>query len=166
MTDLLAERENGNLRWYHRQLKETVEERFDEEEKRYCHELLGRYFTFKESAPGLMLSRNISYNPILLNDSNVYSMHAIINKRRCEEGGYNLIHGQLFSLAIQELCNLEVISAAAEVRLGFLHVQNITALQAILVNESHLVSKEEYARVNDYARWLCRDMINNQVYNY
>lgn len=68
LKDLLAEQENDNLRWYHHQLKETAEERFDTAEKVYYYELLGHYFASNESEPGLLLARNISLNPIVLSN--------------------------------------------------------------------------------------------------
>ena len=90
---LIVEREGGRLSWYHRQLKETAEERFgsNKVEKTVLHTLMAKYFSNayfeKEDGEGADLAISsklpISKQPLVYKHPNefVWLSTAHVNKR-------------------------------------------------------------------------------------
>jgi hypothetical protein len=110
MKNLVTEKENHCIKWYHRQLWETASERYSEKKKE-CHELMGRYFT-SSFDNDLMKEKDIMGQPLVLNDVSIWLPECLVNRRRVIEGYYHLIEAGLFGEAIEEFCSLEFVCAS------------------------------------------------------
>jgi WD40 repeat protein len=109
--NIVTEKENHCIRWYHRQLWETANERYSEKAKE-CHEVMGRYFTNSFNI-NVMKEKDIMEQPLILNDVAIWLPECLVNRRRVIEGFYHLIEADLLNEAIQEICSLEFICASA-----------------------------------------------------
>jgi WD40 repeat protein len=109
--NLVTEKENHCIKWYHRQLWETAGERYSEKEKE-CHEIMGKYFT---NLVGMDMNKekDIIAQPLILNEVSVWMPESIVNRRRVVEGYYHLIKGGLLQEAVEEVCSLEFVCCSA-----------------------------------------------------
>jgi GTPase SAR1 family protein len=82
--NLVTEKENHCIRWYHRQLWETASERYSEQKKE-CHELIGRYFISSFDSD-VMKEKDIMEQPLVLNDVSIWLPDCIVNRGRAIEG--------------------------------------------------------------------------------
>ena len=111
---LVMEREGGRLGWFHRQLKEAAEERYNDE-KQYLHELMGTYFSGLISKQD-QEEKGISWHTLTLNCpiEEIWSPNAMINRRRCVEACHHLLAVGRYDEAEKELCTIEAVYAAAK----------------------------------------------------
>jgi WD40 repeat protein len=109
--NLVTEKENHCMKWYHRQLWETASERYSEKEKE-CHEIMGKYFGNLYDVD-LKKEKDIMSQPLILNDISIWMTESIVNRRRVVEGYYHLIKGGLLQEAVEEVCSLEFVCCSA-----------------------------------------------------
>jgi hypothetical protein len=109
--NLVTEKENHCIKWYHRQLWETAGERYSEKEKE-CHEIMGKYFANLYDND-LKKEKDIMEQPLILNEVSVWMSKSIVNRRRVVEGYYHLIKGGLLQEAVEEACSLEFVCCSA-----------------------------------------------------
>ena len=86
---LIAESENGCYVWFHRQLKETAEERYLPE-KQSSHTLMGMYFGNLVD-DSIVQSRKITKQEWVVKGENPFLDLTVVNKRRCHEAAYHLL---------------------------------------------------------------------------
>jgi len=165
LAGLITERENGCLKWYHRQLMETAEKRYAYMKLR-AHGILGRYFGNLTDA-SLTEARLITSQPWVFtagtadvpvsSDAVFTCANNRLNKRRCVEAAYGLVQGDLLVEAEVELCSL--VGIAVSRRAGecsglmenmTLLVQSLKAQGGTNVPSSTSVSQ----RLTDYYSWL------------
>ena len=147
--------DQGCIKWYHRQLWETAEKRFNDDEKKYYHEILGKYFSNIFS--NALVESRLIFEHELLNKSCSTSIwytssNPFINRRRCV-GGYHLTKALLYDEAIVEMCNLEMVCGYVKTGNSFLLINNL----AFIINNyknSKYYKLELYNRVYHYWRWL------------
>jgi WD40 repeat protein len=108
--NLVTEKENHCIRWYHRQLWENASERYSEKKKE-CHELMGQYFT-NAFESDVKKEKDIMEQPLVLNDISIWLPECVVNRRRMIEGYYHLIEAGLLDEAIEEICSLEFVCAS------------------------------------------------------
>jgi WD40 repeat protein len=106
--NLVTEKENHCIKWYHRQLWETASERYSEKEKE-CHEIMGKYFVNLYDID-LKKEKDIMSQPLILS---VWMTESMVNRRRVVEGYYHLIKGGLSQEAVEEVCSLEFVCCSA-----------------------------------------------------
>jgi WD40 repeat protein len=111
ISNLVTEKENHCIKWYHRQLWETASERYSEKEKE-CHETMGKYFANRVDID-LKKEKDIMDQPLMLNEVPVWLSESIVNRRRVVEGYYHLIKGGLLQEAAEEVCSLEFVCCSA-----------------------------------------------------
>jgi WD40 repeat protein/GTPase SAR1 family protein len=109
--NLITEKENHCIKWYHRQLWETASERYSEKEKE-CREIMGKYFTNLYDID-MKKEKDIMSQPLILNEVSVWMSGSIVNRRRVVEGYYHLIKGGLLQAAVEEVCSLEFVCCSA-----------------------------------------------------
>jgi hypothetical protein len=109
--NLVTEKENHCIKWYHRQLWETAGERYSEKEKE-CHEIMGKYFANRYDIE-MMKEKDIMSQPLILNEVSVWIPESIMNRRKVVEGYYHLIKGGLLKEAVEEVCSLEFVCCSA-----------------------------------------------------
>jgi WD40 repeat protein len=109
--NLVMEKENHCIKWYHRQLWETASERYSEKEKE-CHEIMGKYFANLYHID-LKKEKDLMSQPLILNEVSVWMRESIVNRRRVMEGYYHLIKGGLLQEAVVEVCSLEFVCCSA-----------------------------------------------------
>jgi WD40 repeat protein len=109
--NLVTEKENHCIKWYHRQLRETASGRYLEKEKEY-HEIMGKYFADIYGDP-LKKEKDIMTQPRILYGASLWMSESIVNRRRAVEGYYHLIKGGLFRAAAKEMCSLEFVCCSA-----------------------------------------------------
>jgi WD40 repeat protein len=110
--NLVTEKENHCIKWYHRQLWETAGERYSEKEIE-CHQIMGRYFA-NLYGDDVKHERDISSQPrtlneFTLNEVPIWVPESIVNSRRAVEGYYHLIKAELKEEAMKEVCSLEFV---------------------------------------------------------
>jgi WD40 repeat protein len=109
--NLIVEKDNHCIKWYHRQLWETATERYSEKEKE-CHRIMGRYFSnLLQTAE--KRGKDISDQLLILNEFSVWNSESIVNRRRSIEGFYHLFHSELLTEATDEVCSLEFLCCSA-----------------------------------------------------
>jgi WD40 repeat protein len=111
INNLVTEKEDHCIKWYHRQLWETASERYSVQEQE-CHEIMGKYFSNLYDAT-IRIEKDILDQPLTLNGMSIWQADSIVNRRRVMEGYYHLIKAGLFSEAIHEICSLEFICCSA-----------------------------------------------------
>jgi WD40 repeat protein/energy-coupling factor transporter ATP-binding protein EcfA2 len=111
MKNLVAEKENHCIKWYHRQLWDTAKVRYIDKKKE-CHSLMGKYFLSLYDKD-LMKEKDIMEQPLLLNDVSVWLPGSVVNRRRVVEGYYHLIEGGLTDETVEEVCSVEFVCASA-----------------------------------------------------
>jgi WD40 repeat protein/GTPase SAR1 family protein len=109
--NLVTDKENHCIKWYHRQLWETASERYSEKEKK-CHEIMGKYFANRYDNV-VKKDKDIMTQPLILNEVSVRLPESIVNKRRVMEGYYHLIKGGLLQETVEEVCSLEFVCCSA-----------------------------------------------------
>ncbi len=147
--------DQGSIKWYHRQLWETAEKRFNDDEKKYYHEILGKYFS--NMIPNALVQSKFILEHELMNkncNTSIWytSSNQFINHRRCI-GGYHLTKASLYNEAIIELCNLEMVCGYVKTGNTFLLINNL----ALIINNyqnSKYYQSEFYNRAYHYWRWL------------
>jgi hypothetical protein len=119
MHGLIHQRDQGLLGWYHRQLQETAQTRYQEEEIS-LRSTMARYFGNLIPIDQRTMSR-VSTQPNLLKTSEairrwgVWSAEATdINKRRCVEALPHMLTARMYEEAETELCSLESVVARAK----------------------------------------------------
>jgi WD40 repeat protein len=145
--NLVTEKENHCIRWYHRQLWETAIERYSEKKKE-CHELMGRYYT-NSFASDVMKEKDIVEQPLRLNDNSIWHPECLVNRRRVIEGYYHLINGKLLDEAIEEMCSLEFVGASA------LCGDSFNLLHCMSMGLSlYSGSEDKKRKLDHYFRWI------------
>jgi WD40 repeat protein/DNA replication protein DnaC len=147
--NLVAEKENHCIKWYHRQLWETASERYSEKEKE-CHSILGRYFSNLVDEIERH-EKKIHEQPLILNDVSIWLSNCSVNRRRVIEGYYHLIEGGLIEEAIDEMCSLEFVCASAICGDLF----NIVRQMGKLTSEFH-GEESKKRKLDHYFRWIRR----------
>jgi WD40 repeat protein len=109
--NLVAEKENHCIKWYHRQLLETATERYSDKEKE-CHVIMGRYFA-NVYPPTMKAENYLLDQPLVLNEFPLWQEEGIVNKRRAVEGYYHLIKAGLPEEVVKEVCSLEFVCCSA-----------------------------------------------------
>ena len=157
MKGLIVVRSFDCWNWYHRQLSETVVQRYSSDEIISIHQTLGRYLC--NIVPITVIEeRLITKQPLQFTESNIWSTKSVINELRCIEGFYHLVHGDLLEEAVNELTNFEVICGCVLVGQGFSVVKYIQLLSEKLNKSEKSVTNEIKERVHHYFRWLYQDM--------
>jgi hypothetical protein len=136
MAGLVMEQSGGCLRWYHRQLKEAAEDRYEGEERQRLAEIMGRYFSDDE------------LQPLTLNEHDVWFPQALVNKRRCDEAAHHLLKAKMILEAEKELCNLKGVAARAKTRNVFRMVSELIELHQLYPASECTVH---------YLRWVQQD---------
>jgi WD40 repeat protein len=109
--NLVTEKENHCIKWYHRQLWETATERYSEKEKE-CHEIMGKYFANLYDID-MKKEKDIMDQLLTLNEVSVWMLGSIVNRRRVKEGYYHLIKGGLLPEAVEEVSSLGFVCCSA-----------------------------------------------------
>eukprot|EP01038_Epipyxis_sp_PR26KG_P009821 gene9821-13214_t len=158
---LIVFKDNGKVSWYHRQLKETAEERY-KDRKKNSHKLLGIYFgNIVDSS--LLTSRLISSQPLLLigDDEEVWFPNAKVNTSRCAEALYHLVENNQLIAAANEMCNLNNIC-------GYIKSGQAFPLVSIALNLATKISTineiDIKTKVQHFMKWLLMDM-NEMIIN-
>eukprot|EP01033_Poteriospumella_lacustris_P000831 gene831-594_t len=147
---LIVEKQSGCLKWYHRQLQEAAERRY-QFEKQTLHKLMGLYFG-NCLAPDLQHSRLIATQPLLHSDIPVWLPSTRINRRRCAEAGFHLVQAQQYEEAARLLCNMDEICACVKSGFAIEMLHNLVDIEAALPT---LGWDEDMAQqVSHYVRWL------------
>jgi WD40 repeat protein/DNA replication protein DnaC len=145
--NLVTEKENHCIKWYHRQLWETAIERYSEKEKE-CHSIIGRYFS-NLIAETERIAKKIHQQPLTLNDVCIWTSNCSVNRRRVIEGYHHLIEGGLFEEAIEEMCSLEFVCASALSGDLFNIVRQMGKLTSVFHGEETKMRKLDH-----YFRWI------------
>lgn len=156
MKGLIVVRSFDCWNWYHRQLSETVVQRYSQVEISSIHKTLGYYFSNNVSQ-SIIEERLITKQPLQFTGSSIWFTNSIINELRFIEGFYHLVHGDLLKEAINELTSFNVICGCALVGQGFSIVKYIQLLLDKL-NKEESFPNEIKERVRHYFRWLYQDM--------
>jgi hypothetical protein len=102
--------------WYHRQFWETARKRYlsDATVRERLHGVLASYFANIIPVTLEHGNRHISSQPLVLNNTSVWSDNCVVNQRRIVEGCYHLLHAgsDFFNDAINELCDFDTICAS------------------------------------------------------
>jgi WD40 repeat protein len=145
--NLVTEKENHCIRWYHRQLWETASERYSEKKKE-CHELMGRYFT--NSFDGaVMKERDIMEQPLVLNGVSIWLSECLVNRRRVIEGYYHLTEAGFLDEAVEEICSLEFVCASKVCGEMFSLLRCISRCLSIYNG-----NEEKKRKLDHYLRWI------------
>lgn len=147
---LIVEKQSGCLKWYHRQLQEAAERRY-QFEKHSLHKLMGFYFGHC-LAPELQHSRLIASQPLIHSDIPVWLPSTRINRRRCAEAGYHLVQAQQYEEAARLLCNMDEICACVKSGFAIEMLHNLVDIEAALPTLSW--TEDMAQRVSHYVRWL------------
>lgn len=134
---LIVEKENHCIQWYHRQLWETAQERY-QFIKANSHKILGEYFISQ---------------PLTLNQLVIWHDEAIVNTRRVREGYYHLMIIDLFQDAFQEICCLEFVYASALVEDTYPFMAAMGSLYK-QVTEVNTIDSQQIQRLKDYYDWF------------
>ena len=156
--DLLALRKGGKVILNHRQLRDVARDRYRTRAEGVMsyHEVMARYFGDLPTAEMQVIAGR---QPLTLNGVSVWLKPAIVNRRRCVEGAYHLIACGMLSEVIVELCHPETLCAFLREGLGSLLLQYLTDIvEAIKSSEVALLPALPRRRVQDYLRWLRRDV--------
>jgi WD40 repeat protein len=159
---LIIEKTNNCFQWYHRQLWETAQERYDflREE---VHRIMGNYFG-NLIPKQVREERLIQTQELLLTkeDDNVpiWFSTSKINQRRTTEAAYHLIQGNLLEDAIRELCNFENICGRCLVDDGYEILLNIHELKSRYSNQvqTNRTQDVNWQRLTDYHKWMIKEI--------
>jgi hypothetical protein len=163
---LVVEREHGKLTWYHRQLRETAESRYSEEEKLNLHRSMALYFGNLVDHT-VRQRRFITLQPISLNGRSPWFPGSIVNRTRCIEASVHMLRSDMLHHVLNEICDLETICAIIKAGEGFNLIKWLIELRqrsAAVAKTGDLsegicvLSAESTARVDHYCRWLLQDM--------
>jgi hypothetical protein len=146
---LIAEKENHCVKWYHRQLWETANVRY-QPLKKIAHEIMGKYFgdltIGKDGSCSLVHTQ-----PRILNNIPVWFPASKVNRRRVVEAAYHLVEAGYLTVAVEEMCCLESVCCAALVGNIFNHVVYLHSLYS-----RYSSGRVNDLRLNHYLRWLTR----------
>lgn len=155
---LLIEKENNKLHWYHRQLKETIRERYSSQEILHYHRIMAIYFAHL-SDPHILHSRLIAPQLLSLNGVPVwFTNRTIVNRTRCVEAIYHLVRSQMWSEAIEELCNLENICAHVIQGIAFELIKNLVQAKEACEQLPNNIPAKLQLKCKHYLRWLGTSM--------
>lgn len=141
---LLAEKEHGCVKWYHRQLWETAQERY-QTSKTTCHLLMAKYFG----------SQACTWNGI----KDIWNPESKANERRAKENYFHLVQAGMYREAAEEMCSLESVCAAALVNDLSDFVLAMTDLSELAGKESSdAIDETLKTRLNHYCRWLRKEL--------
>jgi WD40 repeat protein len=155
LTGLIAERDGTCVVWYHRQLQETAERRYVDEQHS-SHNHMARYFGDLVN-PNERCPKRISSQPLVLSEESVWLKETNVNLRRCVEAGCHLIKAGMLKEAADEMCSSDKICGMVKVGLGFSLIENMVTLHE-LVSKSPSFHPEAKTRVYDYMKWLRQSM--------
>jgi WD40 repeat protein len=109
--NLVTEKEQHCVKWYHRQLWETATERYNEKKKE-CHMIMGRYFSNLIDS-NVKQEKEIHSQPLLFSDTTlIWLPDCKVNRRRTIEGYYHLTKAGFCDEAVCEMCSLEFVCAS------------------------------------------------------
>jgi WD40 repeat protein/tetratricopeptide (TPR) repeat protein len=145
--NLVIEKENHCIKWYHRQLWETASERYSEKEKE-CHEIMGKYFANLVDID-MKKEKDIMSQPLILNEVSVWISESIVNRRRVAEGYYHLIKGGLLQEAVEEVCSLEFVCCSALAGDLLSCVRSLGELVRLFGSDNDIAQ-----RLDHYYRWM------------
>jgi WD40 repeat protein len=145
--NLVTEKENHCIRWYHRQLWETATERYSEK-KNECHELMGRYFT-NSIDRDVMKEKDVMEQPLVLNGFSIWLPECLVNRRRTIEGYYHLIEAGLLNQALEEICTLEFVCASGLCGDVFNLLRCLSSCLPVFKDNEDIKRK-----IDHYLRWI------------
>jgi WD40 repeat protein len=168
---LVVEREQGKIYWYHRQLKETAEHRYQVKEIK-CRNLMAVYFssTLRED---IRKKRLISEQPVFYGIIKPWFKNTNINVTLCTESIPQMLKSENYEMifeAYKRLCSLDYICASVKVGEGFHLVNQFLELESVmeqstlnysLINKFRIAEidyNEALIQVKHYLRWLRKDM--------
>ena len=157
--ELIAEKHFNCISWYHRQIWETAERRYNFDKVRY-HRIMGKYFTNLVEA-SVIEERLISRQPLTLNNVSIWLSTAKINERRVIESAYNLLKANMFAEVVDlHFCNFEMIYASTLIHDGFFLVTLFTELKQLLLQNNPInpLLTEQISKLNHYYSWLSKEM--------
>jgi WD40 repeat protein len=157
---LIIEKENNCIKWFHRQLIETSQERYSYL-KAEAHEIMAKYFTnFDYVQQKLFEAVQLQQTLLFTNTPIWFYPESKINSRRVYESGFHLIQCEYYNEAIDELCSLEMVCASALMENGDNYLHYLSELVQIM--ESGLftgtVSEERKQRLAHFFRWIRKDL--------
>ena len=179
---LLAIQSDGCLVFYHRQLKETAMARYGVV-KIAAHKLMAEYFGNIVDA-SKRIECQISSQPLVLNNSNssnnndhirgsdesevntssVWFENAVVNRRRCVEAAYHMVHARMTTQASQEICDIDSIIARAKCGLIFTTVRELIRVKDLYKGDAVGSQANDgngeggNQMVEHCLRWICRDV--------
>jgi hypothetical protein len=155
MEGLVVRRSFDCWNWYHRQLSETVKERYSSEDIVIIRQMLGRYLS-NIVPKEVVEKRLITSQPLQFTRLSIWFENSVVNELRCIDGFYQLVHGNLLEEAVYELTRFDAICGFLLCGKGFAVVECLHLLLSKL-KESNM-SEALITRVNHYWRWLYQDM--------
>ena len=159
LEELVAQGESGVYRWYHRQLREAAERRY-ERLKLKAHKTMAIYFCNFELSDvgkyGNRENRRVQEMPLLFSDTPVWFDKALVNRRRCVEGAYHCVQAKMLQEAAEMICDVEQVCAHLREGEGFNILDYVIELNEKGSNGG--LAKEMRIRVYDYYRWLLNSM--------
>jgi WD40 repeat protein len=153
--NLITVKENHCIKWFHRQLWETAQERYAFI-KMPCQKIMGKYFS-NNVDKRLLQERGIHTQPLTLNKLVIWFSESIVNRRRTFESVHNLLNGGAIKEAILEICNLEMICAAILLGDAF-KILGYLGEAVEYLNRGIQLDNEIKQKCLDYYRWLRKEM--------
>ena len=153
---LLVERAGGCLTWYHRQLKEAAERRYDHIRLK-LHRVMGVYFGNIDAPVGTRAERRIAAQPLWYGEVVVWFDDCRLNIRRCVEALSHIIACGMLDAAAKELCDFSSICSHIKSGEGFNLVDH-SAKVLELSRKTQNFTSGLYDRLSHYARWMRQDM--------
>ena len=150
---LIVDGDGGRVRWYHRQLQEAAEERY-QSIRLSLEKLMSVYFGGLVDEK-ITDSRMISRQPLVLTAVPIWYPNAVVNQRRCVEAVAHMLKGGYIRYALEELCNLEGVCARARCGEGYSIIRSLEHLHTKYRSE---LSDAEIRRITNYLRWLRLEM--------
>jgi WD40 repeat protein len=145
--NLLAEKEQHCVKWYHRQLWESATVRYSEQKKE-CHLIMGRYFSNLIEI-NVKQEKEIHSQPLPFSDTLIWLPDCKVNRRRTIEGYYHLIKAGFCDEAVFEMCSLEFVCASGLCGDIFNYVRYLSELLNILA-----ATNVQNTMVDHYFRWV------------
>eukprot|EP01031_Cornospumella_fuschlensis_P028059 gene28059-33878_t len=141
---LLAEKEHGCVKWYHRQLWEAAQERY-QTSKATSHQIMAKCFG----------SQSRTWN----GTKDIWDPESKVNERRAKEYYFHLVQAGMYREAAEEICALESVCAAALANDLSDFVSTMTDLSELEEKQSFDALEEVLKiRVNHYCRWLRKEI--------
>ena len=171
LDELVVEREDGKINWYHRQLKEAACDRYKSDEKK--HRLLMATYFGNLVDKNLRDERLVSEQPMVFGNYSVWFEQAIINKTACIECVSHMLSCDSLNMlvaAYKMLCDLAWICASIKAGEGHNLILQLLELEKLLkqfsgtseiltIFRSHGTEYDvAIEQVRHYLRWLLLDM--------